>query len=129
VTYIVTAEGRAAATGAMQARERTNKVLRDVQAPGTYASRVYGLLRARRVLAAPDAAATLIDAGEDVKAATERAAQLLRTWSQMFPHALQASAKRIDGATRYVLLKELGEVPPPRASQIRTNRARGGAPA
>ncbi len=93
----------------------------------SYSARVWALLRMRRTLSAPEAAAVLTDVGDDVRKAANAASQYLRRWADSHPEAIQVSKQRgANGAHRYVLIKDLGPVAP-----IATppNKARGGAAA
>jgi hypothetical protein len=117
--YALTAEGIAAAKAACDARwqagralggknsNQTRERLRD-----TFVRKLWALFRMRQSLTGQDAAATLVDAGGDVKSATRTAAQYLRHWSLVHPEAIQVSAKKVGHANRFVLTKDLGPEPP-----------------
>lgn len=123
-TYMLTPEGRAAAIAAEEARDLEERLISALRDTGSLDARVFALLRARRALTGPEAAETLVDAGDDVKAAGKRAAACLRAWSQLFPNAIQPSAQRVAGAIRYVMVADVN----PLASRAKkTTHARGGA--
>lgn len=77
-------------------------------------TRLWALLRLRKTLTAEDGAATLIDAGTRDFATAQRLIEgYLRNWAKAVPDVVQISARPINGAKRYVMVKEGGEVPPP----------------
>ena len=79
--------------------------------PTTFTARMWGLMRARRMLDAASAAETLVDAGGDVEAATRTAQRVLRRWEEC--GAIQRSARRPAGSfTRFVLVQD--SIDPPR---------------
>jgi hypothetical protein len=75
----------------------------DRQVPaGTFAARLWALMRARRMLDTETAASTLVDAGDDVATASKTAQRYLARWAST--GAIAVSAKReANGCKRYVL--------------------------
>lgn len=129
-SYAATPEGMAAAKAAYDSWKHAAlsaagaKASRPRQA-AAFAARLWSLLRMRKSITPPEAAATLVDAGDNVATATGTASQYLRSWSAGHPEAIQISKQRgARGALRYVLVKDLGPVPP-----VTTKKARGGATA
>ena len=117
--YVLTADGAAAAKAAHEVRMSEDRAARCValnQATPrdrtSFLNRLWALLRMRRAITAPEAAATLVDAGGNVARAAETAQTYLYRWAQMFPGAIQTSAHRVDGALRYVVVNDLGPEPP-----------------
>ncbi len=128
--YQLTAEGMAAAAAAAQARKHALLSAAGAKASRPRDSRSFGarlwrLLRMRQTLTAPEAAETLVDAGGDVDRASATAAHYLRLWTAAHPQEIQLSKQQgARGAQRYVLVKDLGPVPPVTTG---TKKARGGA--
>jgi hypothetical protein len=130
IRYLVTPEGAAAAGAAADERKRQALSVAGAKAShprpaGSFCARLWALLRLRTTITAPEAAATLIDAGENVSTATNTASQYLRLWASAHPDAVQRSKRRaMHESQRYVLVKDLGPTPP-----VATNskKARGGA--
>lgn len=82
--------------------------------PKALSTRLWALLRLRKTLTAEDGAATLIDAGTRDFATAQRLIEgYLRNWAKAVPEVVQISAKPVNGAKRYVMVKEGGEIPPP----------------
>lgn len=78
--------------------------------PSTFAARLWALMRARQMLDTETAAATLVDAGQDVAKAAKTAQRYLARWSST--GALAVSKQRMPGGCkRYVLLKDSPEPP------------------
>ena len=76
-------------------------------------TRLWNLLRIRRMLTAEEAAETLVDAEDDFAAQRKRIAALLLDWSRAAPKAVKVAQKRDAGRIRYVLSEDLGRWPPP----------------
>jgi hypothetical protein len=135
--YVLTAEGAAAAKAAREARGRAAMSRGGTKANKTrprdtssYTARLWSLLRMRRTLTAADAAATLVDAGDDVIKAARTASKYLRGWARLHPAAVQISAQRCrTGGFRFVLVQDLGPEAPviPKPPAIPNKRAQGGA--
>lgn len=133
VRFVLTAEGAAAASGAADARRRTALSSAGTKAnrsrprdAGAFITRLWALLRMRVTLSAAEAAATLVDAGEDVRKGAATASKYMRSWARLYPHAVQISKQReASGGMRFVLVKDLG----PTAPVIPNTRAQGGAAA
>lgn len=113
--YTVTPEGEAAIRAAAEGKVRKSgpKASRKGNPPNpqAFSSRLWQLLRIRKMLTARQAAETLCDAGEgdfDTRRATAR--KCLRRWASA--GALEESAKRMgaegnsNGDKRYVLVKD-----------------------
>jgi hypothetical protein len=117
--YALTSEGIAAAKAACEARWSAGRVLGGKHSnltrerlTDTFVRKLWALLRMRQSLTGPEAAATLVDAGGDVKTATRTASQYLRNWSLVHPDAIQVSKQKVGHAYRFVLTKDLGPEPP-----------------
>lgn len=129
--YALTPEGRAAAKAAHEAVIQAARVEGQRRAvanrapdPTTFQSRLWNLFRVRKVLTGPEAAETLVDAGQNVARAAITAARCLRCWHALHPQAIQVSAQRAGAAHRFVMVQDLGPVAP----VIPRTLARGGAP-
>lgn len=117
--YQVTPEGAAASKAAHDAylHEARAAGCRNGNAnrprnAGSFSARLWVLLRLRKTLTAPEAAATLVDAGGNVRRAAATAVLYLRAWSRMHPDAIQVGAKRVAGSWRFVLIRDLGPEAP-----------------
>jgi hypothetical protein len=131
--FALTSEGLAAAKAAHEARARSVRCAAAAQARQSqprdrhsFLQRLWSLLRMRRALTGPEAAATLLDAGQDIARASKTASDYLRRWSELHPDAIKTSVQRVDGACRYVLLSDLGPDAPIVAIKKKT---RGGVAA
>jgi len=111
--YVLTGDGAAAVQAAAQGH-----VLRSGQHgpknrppdAASFAARLWALLRARRVIDSGTAAATLVDAGNDVAAAETRAQAYLRKWERA--GLVTSSARRLPGGRKqYVLIKDTPHPP------------------
>lgn len=108
--YTVTPTGaeaiKAAASGAMRKSGPKGPHGKDrVVPPSTFAARLWALMRARQMLDTETAAATLVDAGDDVAKAAKTAQRYLARWTST--GALAVSKQRMPGGCkRYVLLKD-----------------------
>ncbi|MFE8644148.1 hypothetical protein ACFX58_03575 [Sphingomonas sp. NCPPB 2930] len=116
-SYRLTTEGVAAARSALHSDKTLHPAAYGSAAKPAgpvdpFAQRLWSLLRIRRALTADDAASTLVDAGDDVARARRKAGELLLAWSRICPPPVQVSAKRVDGFKRYVLVVDLGLLPP-----------------
>ena len=80
--------------------------------PGALRNRAWALLRIRRTLTAQDAASVLADAGDDVARMERAIGKYLIQWEQARPDAIEVSARRINRFKRYVLVKDIGNLPP-----------------
>ena len=110
---------RMSAAGKKGAQART-------RSQDSFAARLWALFRMRRTITAPEAAATLVDAGGDVPKAANAAAQYLGRWSRLHPDAIQTSKQRGPrGARRFVLVRDLGPIAPAATPPIA--KAHGGA--
>lgn len=113
--YTVTALGaeaiKAAAAGVERKSGPKGPHAADRTVPaGTFAARLWALMRARQILDTDTAASTLVDAGGDVATAAKTAQRYFARWAST--GALQESAKRLDnGRKRYVLVKDTPEPP------------------
>lgn len=77
-------------------------------------TRLWSLLRLRKVLTPEEGAETLIDAGSrDFSAAQKQIAGYLRAWSKLVPDSVQVGARATKGGKRYVMVKDGGATPPP----------------
>lgn len=78
---------------------------RNAAVPGSFAQRLWALLRARRMLDSDTAAQTLTDAGDDADKAAQRAARYFSDWHAA--GAVQPSAQRLPGGCkRWVLVRD-----------------------
>jgi hypothetical protein len=137
--YQLTPEGAAAAKAAREAHGRAAMSRGGTKANTTrprdstsFAARLWSLLRMRRTLTAAAAAATLVDAGEDVIQAARTASKYLRLWVRLHPAAVQISAQRCrTGGFRFVLVEDLGPKAPvtTKPPTMTNKRAQGGAAA
>ena len=89
-----------------------------------FAKRVWDLLRIRRQMTAQGAAETLVDVGHDTGKTQARAAACLRAWSKARPDSVQVSKLLVEGQKRYVLVKDLGLVPPQKPTKPAAKKAR-----
>ena len=80
--------------------------------PGALRNRAWALLRIRQALTAQEAAGVLADAGDDVGGMERVLGKYLLQWEQARPDAIQVSARRINRFKRYVLVKDIGNLPP-----------------
>ncbi len=91
--------------------------------PNTFAARLWALMRARQMLDTATAAATLVDAGQDVDTAAKTAQRYLARWAST--GALAVSKQRLAcGCKRYVLVKD--SPTPPAWTDKAKARAAGG---
>lgn len=98
----------------MRARVASTKATKAQRpATSTLYGRLWALLRIRQSLTAGDAVAVLADAGDNTRAMQGTVSRYLSGWAAGYPHAVQVSAKRIQGFLRYVLVQDLGATPPP----------------
>lgn len=82
--------------------------------PKALSTRLWALLRLRKVLTAEEGAATLIDADSgDFAAAQRLIAGYLRAWAKLVPDVVKVSAKPMKRAKRYVMETDGGPTPPP----------------
>lgn len=89
--------------------------------PETFAARLWALMRARGMLDTETAAATLVDAGQDVSKAEKTAQRYFARWAST--GALAESAQRLPGGRkRYVLVADCGPMPPAWTSKAQTRR-------
>lgn len=108
--YTVTPTGaeaiKAAASGAIRKSGPKGPHGKDrVVPPNTFAARLWALMRARRMLDTETAAATLVDAGQDVSKAARTAQRYLARWTST--GALAISKQRLpSGCKRYVLVTD-----------------------
>ncbi|HSW16669.1 MAG TPA: hypothetical protein VLJ86_05545 [Ramlibacter sp.] len=133
-TYVLTPEGAAAGKAACDAHKHAalsaaakKGVAMRPRLKGTFAAKLWALLRLRQVLTAPEAAATLVDAGGNVAVATSTASKYLLLWTQLRPDAIQISGQKLKCNTnRFVLIKDIG----PDAPKVTyPKKAQGGAAA
>lgn len=98
---------------ASQARSVTT-TQRNIQRvlPGALRNRAWALLRIRKALTAQDAASVLADAGDDVTRMERVLGQYLIQWAKARPDAIEVSARKINRFKRYVLVKDIGNLPP-----------------
>lgn len=127
VLYSITRTGaeaiKAAASGALHRSGPKGPHSKDRAVPAnTFAVRLWALMRARQVLDSETAAATLVDAGDDVAKATETARTYLARWA--CAGALTVSARRLPrGVKRYVLVKD-SPTPPAWTTKAKARAAR-----
>lgn len=86
--------------------------VRAAAATDSFEHRVWRLLRIRSVLTASDAAECLVDAGGDVTRAERAAVQILARWHRLAPSVVGVSVRQVGGQRRYVLVRDIGELPP-----------------
>lgn len=113
-----TAHGEAAARGRAQALRSANLTR---SYPDTLATRLWTLLRARRILTVHDAVELLGDAGEDTQRLRKQVGLLLSAWSTLLPQTVKVSRQKIDRCKRYVLDGDVSRLPP---DELRNARAR-----
>lgn len=88
----------------------------------SFAFRLWALMRARRMLDSDSAAATLVDAGEDVAKAAKNAQRYFKRWAST--GAIQESKHRLQGGRkRYVLVADCGPTPPAWTPKARARRS------
>lgn len=75
-------------------------------------ARLWNLLRIRMVLTSVDAVSLLANAGDDTVYLQAVIGRLLRAWSEACPDAVKVSKKRVNGALRYVLTRDIGPQAP-----------------
>lgn len=80
--------------------------------PSALRNRAWALLRIRQSLTAQEAAGVLADAGDDVGGMERVLGKYLLQWEQARPDAIQVSARRVNRFKRYVLVKDIGNLPP-----------------
>lgn len=113
--YTVTAVGyeaiKAAASGQVRKSGPKGPHGKDRKVPpATFASRLWALMRARRILDTDTAASTLVDAGDDVATAAKTAQRYFARWASVY--AIRESARRTaTGHKRYVLVTDTPEPP------------------
>lgn len=98
---------------AKQARIAACKERCRQQIGSTLYGRLWNLLRNCKQLTAEEAVATLADAGNDTASLQNSVSRYLRCWQAMYPDHIHASAKRINGFKRYVVVRDPGPTPPP----------------
>lgn len=82
--------------------------------PSALSTRLWNLLRARRMTTAEEATEVLANAGEEGATRMQRSiAEYLRVWAVIVPDTIKISAQRVNGRKRYVLTKDTGIHPPP----------------
>lgn len=113
--YRLTEAGRARVARAKTEAASERRAAR-LDEPTVFRDRLWSLLRIRQALTANEAAAVLIDAGDDVDRAERHARELLQHWHAVAPSAIAVSARKIAGRSRYVLLRD--QVTPPTAHGI-----------
>lgn len=117
-TWRLTPDGMEACRSAVQeaakqARISACKERCRQQIGSTLYGRLWNLLRNCKQLTAEEAVATLADAGNDTVSLQNSVSRYLRCWQAMYPDHIQASAKRINGFKRYVVVRDPGPTPPP----------------
>jgi hypothetical protein len=113
--WLLTPRGLATCRSVLREQPRSKKAPN----PNALSTRLWALLRLRKMLTAEEGAATLIDAGtRDFAAAQHQIAGYLRVWAQLLPKVIQVSAKPVNGSKRYVMVKEGGETPPPTKAPV-----------
>ncbi|WP_057092532.1 hypothetical protein KV708_15765 [Comamonas thiooxydans] len=75
-------------------------------------ARLWNLLRIRNVLTSVDAVSVLANAGDNTVYLQAVIGRLLRAWSEACPDAVEVSKKRVNGALRYVLKRDIGPQAP-----------------
>lgn len=134
--YTVTAEGEAAILAAQQGHVRKSgpKTTRGPKAvdPHAFSTRLWDLMRLRKMLTPLEAAETLCDAGDgDFEKRRATARKCLRRWCNA--GALAEGARRVgavgssNGDKRYVLLKDSVQPPRWRKPATKANAATAGA--
>lgn len=81
--------------------------------PQALTERLWTVLRVRRVITVPDAVNVLGDAGADVRSLRTYISNLLAQWHTLIPDTVQVSNQRIGRCKRYVLVGNVGRLPPP----------------
>lgn len=120
-TWRLTHEGLAACRAAVQeaaqqARSATVRANNRQRIGSTLYGRLWNLLRNRKHLTSDEAVATLVDAGAATRRMQVRIAGFLSAWHAAFPEHIQLSARRVNGFKRYVVVKDPGPMPPPKAA-------------
>ena len=86
--------------------------------PAALSTRVWELLRNRKVLTAEKAAEILIDANtRNFTGAQKQIAAYLLAWSRLVPDVVKVGIHRENGQKRYVMEKDGGIYPPPTKSK------------
>lgn len=116
---------RAARQEAVAASRSAKAKERHQQRPvsSTLYGRLWNLLRMRQSLTSEDAVGVLADAGEDTRAIQESIKRYLHGWAKARPDAVQISARRINGYLRYVLVQDIGAIPPPAKAEAKQPEA------
>lgn len=106
---------RAAQLGAAsRKRSETLTGLNESRAyPQALTERLWTVFRARRVITVPEAVNVLGDAGADVRSLRTYISNLLCLWHTALPTTVQVSAQRVGRVKRYVLVGNVGRLPPP----------------
>lgn len=81
--------------------------------PQALTERLWTVLRARRVITVPEAVDVLGDAGTDVRSLRTYISNLLAMWHTLMPNTIQLSAHKVGRCKRYVLVGNVGRLPPP----------------
>lgn len=120
-TWCLTTDGLAACRAAVQeaaqqARSATVRANNRQHIGSTLYGRLWNLLRNRKHLTSDEAVATLVDAGAATRRMQVRIAGYLSAWHAAFPEHIQLSARRVNGFKRYVVVKDPGPTPPPKAA-------------
>lgn len=130
--YTLTAAGAAAVAAAAQGRvpksgpKGTHPAHLRAAPAGSFAARLWALVRMRQVIDTDTAASTLVDAGSDFARARKSASHYLRTWCKL--GVLTEGARRVNqvgksnGNKCYVLARDCGPTPPI-AAQLRSQSA------
>lgn len=90
--------------------------------PGSFAARLWNLLRARQMLDPKTAAATLVDAGEDVEIAEQNARRYLRRWASTGAIA-ESRLRTAENCKRYVLVNTTLTTPPAWTNKAQARKA------
>lgn len=80
--------------------------------PNSLPERLWTLLRSRRALTSLEAVELLGDAGADVDQLRVRVGKYLSAWHTLMPDTVQVSARRVGNCHRYVLIGDVGRLPP-----------------
>lgn len=92
--------------------------------PNSLPQRLWTLLRARRALTSLEAVELLGDAGANVDQLRAQVGKYLSAWHTLLPDTIQVSARRIGNCRRFVLIGDVGRLPPKELRNAE-RRARG----
>lgn len=125
--YTITADGdvaiKAIASGQQLTSGPKGPHQVDRTPPNTsFVARLWALLRARGMLDSNSAAATLVDAGEDVEKAAKNAQRYFARWASV-GGCEESRLREANGCKRYVISKDAGPNPPAWTPKAKARRA------